>query len=144
MECAEDYDGEELSNEELLELDVDILVPAALENVINKENADEIKSDVIIEMANGPTTPEADEILEEKDVTVVPDILANAGGVTASYFEWVQNREKESWSKEKVFDRLERRMKPAFEEVWKRAEREEVSLRKAAYEIAVVRLVKSL
>lgn len=123
---------------------MDILVPAALENVITEENADKIRADVIIEMANGPTTPEADKILEGKDVTVIPDILANAGGVTASYFEWVQNREGESWSKEKVFERLRRRMKPAFDEVWERAEKEEVSLRKAAYEIAVVRLVKAM
>ncbi|MEF8847267.1 MAG: Glu/Leu/Phe/Val dehydrogenase [Candidatus Paceibacterota bacterium] len=144
VECAQEkYDqGKEISNEELLELNVDVLVPAALENVITEDNADQIKAKVVIELANGPTTPEADEILEEKDITVVPDILANAGGVTVSYFEWLQNREGESWSKEKVLDRLERRLKPAFEEVWKRAEGG--SLRKAAYEIAIIRIIKAM
>jgi len=143
QECArEKYEeGREISNEELLELDVDVLVPAALENVITEDNAADIKADAIIELANGPTTPEADEIMGE-DVIVVPDILANAGGVTVSYFEWLQNREGESWSKDKVLDRLERRMKPAFEEVWKRADGG--SLRKAAYEIAIIRIIKAL
>jgi len=144
IECAEEeYDkGKEISNEDLLNLDVDILVPAALENVITKVNANKIRAKVIIELANGPTTPEADEILEKKDIIVVPDILANAGGVTVSYFEWIQNKNREEWSKEKVFDRLERRLKPAFEETWKRAK--DSSLRKAAYDIAAIRIIKAI
>jgi len=132
-------DGQEINNEELLTLNVKVLVPAAIENALTKKNADKIKASAIIELANGPTTPEADQILQKK-VTVVPDILANAGGVTASYFEWLQNRKKEKWPKDKVFTRLKEVLNKAFEEVWTRAKKEEVSLREAAYEIAVERI----
>jgi len=143
-ECGEKIhdDGKEINNEELLTLDVKVLVPAAIENVLTKKNADKIKADAIIELANGPTTPEADQILQKK-ITVVPDILANAGGVTASYFEWLQNRKKEKWSKDKVFTKLKEILDKAFEEVWSRAAEEEINLREAAYEIAVERIANA-
>ena len=133
-----------ISNEELLELDVDVLVPAALENVITKENADKIKAKIVIEMANGPITPEADEILNKKGVIVVPDILANSGGVTVSAFEWEQNMAQEKWSEKKVNERLEKTIEEAFEEIWKMGEKEKVDLRKAAYLLAVDKVIKAM
>ena len=132
--------GAPLTNEELFTLDVDILVPAALENQITAKNAADVRARVIVEGANGPTTPEAHRVLHERGVFIVPDILANAGGVTASYFEWVQNRHGYFWSEEDVNERLEAKMMAAFETVLKTARRYRVDLRTAAYVVAIDRV----
>ncbi len=132
-----------ISNEELLELDVKVLVPAALENQINLNNADNIKADIIVEAANGPIAAEADEILEKKGITVVPDILANAGGVVVSYFEWVQNIQSVSWTEKEVNEKLKNIMDPAFEAVWDIAQKKNATLRTGAYLIAVKRVVEA-
>jgi glutamate dehydrogenase/leucine dehydrogenase len=140
------YDGatEEMTNDDLLTLDVDLLVPAALENAIDGELATEVKADVIAESANGPLTPEADSVLTEQDVLVVPDILANAGGVTVSYFEWVQNRQRFYWTEEKVNEELERHICSAFDDLIDcYAELELPNLRTAAYVVAVQRVLDS-
>lgn len=129
-----------ITNEKLLELECDILVPCALENVITKENARKIKAKIIMEGANGPTTPDADEILNKKGVIVVPDILANAGGVVVSYFEWVQNISNYYWSKEEVNEKLDSKITKAFETVVKEKERYKVDFRMAAYVLAVKRV----
>ncbi|MDP3998489.1 MAG: Glu/Leu/Phe/Val dehydrogenase [bacterium] len=130
----------EISNEGLLELPVDILIPAALEGAIDKDNAPKIQAKIILEMANGPTTAEADEILNERGIVVVPDVLANSGGVTVSYFEWYQNMHNEKWLLEKVNDSLKEKMTSAFEEVWKIHKEKRVNLRTAAYILALQRL----
>ena len=145
---------ETITNCELLIANCDILAPAALENVIDAKNAKKIKAKVIIEMANGPTTPEADDILLKRKVIVVPDILANAGGVTVSFFEWEQNVKDEKWpaftkvtaGKEVrgVNERLKAKMIKAFEDVWKMGEQRNVDLRKAAYILAVDRVAKGM
>ncbi len=132
-----------ISNEELLQLDVDLLVPAALENQINIDNADKIRAKIIVEGANGPTTVEADEILSKKGIVVVPDILSNAGGVVVSYFEWVQNLQSMYWSEEKVNRRLERILTKAFTEVYEKSVEKNTTLRKSAYLIAVSRVVQA-
>jgi glutamate dehydrogenase len=133
-----------ISNEELLQLDVDVLVPAALENVIHAENAALIKAKAIIEMANGPVTPEADEILWKKGILSVPDVLSNAGGVTVSYFEWVQNLHGYSWSKSEVFSKLKPLMVQAFDQMWAMYLDKKVSLRMATYVGAVKRVVDAM
>lgn len=130
-----------ITNEELLELDVTVLVPAALENQINETNADKIRAKIIVEGANGPTTVEADEILNKKGIVVVPDILANAGGVVVSYFEWVQNIQSVSWSEEHVNEQLKEIMDRAFDSVWDISQEKHTSLRTGAYLIAVKRVV---
>ena len=132
--------GETIGNDELLTLDVDILIPAAVEGVITQHNIDDIKAKYIIEAANGPILSEADKILADKGVKVVPDILANAGGVTVSYYEWIQNRTGEVWSLEAVREKLSRTMFSNFEHVWDIAHRENCSLRDAAYRKALRRL----
>jgi glutamate dehydrogenase (NAD(P)+) len=140
------YEGadEEITNEELLQLDVDLLIPAALENSIGKAIADGVRADVIAEAANGPITPDADDILEDKDVLVVPDILANAGGVTVSYFEWVQNRQRFYWDEERVNEELESIIVDQFDTlVDAYEERELPSMRVAAYVVAIQRVVES-
>jgi glutamate dehydrogenase/leucine dehydrogenase len=134
--------GEEISNEELLELDVDFLIPAAVEGVITEENAGDIRADYIVEIANGPTTAEADQILSEKDVNVIPDVLANSGGVTVSYYEWVQNRTGEYWPKEKVLDKLRENMLQAFQTF--EEEDRGATDRENAYIIAAEKLVAAL
>lgn len=130
----------EISSKELLELDCDILIPAALDGQITKDNAENIKAKVILELANGPTETEADDILFEKGVVVVPDILANAGGVTVSYFEWDQNLKGEHWSKEDVNKKLEVVMEKAMEDVYRYAEENNTDLRRGAFILALERL----
>lgn len=137
-------EGQTLTNEQLLELDIDVLVPSALENVITKENADRIKAKVVIEMANGPITPEADEILHKNGVIQMPDILANAGGVTTSYLEWVQNLHGYSWSRDEVLAKLRPLMETAFEEMWTMREKTKQPDRMATYMIAVKRVVDAM
>lgn len=130
-----------ISNEELLELAVDILIPAALENQITTQTAPKIKAKIIVEGANGPTTVEGEKILEKNGVVVVPDILANSGGVVVSYFEWLQNIQAFSWDEEKVNERLETQMVKAFNDVWNTAQKAATSLRLGAYMLAVDRIV---
>ena len=132
-----------ISNEELLELDVQILFPAALENAITSENADRIKAKISCELANGPTTPEADKILYENGVFVLPDFLANAGGVTVSYFEQVQNTYNYYWPLDEVHRRLDEKMTTAFHAVHDMCEQEEVHMRLAAYMVAVARVAEA-
>ncbi|RLG98362.1 glutamate dehydrogenase [Candidatus Bathyarchaeota archaeon] len=133
-----------ITNEELLELECDVLIPAAIENTITKENAGNIKARIIVEGANGPTTPQADKILIEKGVKVVPDILANTGGVTVSYFEWVQNLHREHWTREEVLRKLESMMVRAFYNVKNLAEKNEVTMREAALMLGVGRVAEAL
>lgn len=132
--------GRPITNDEVLEQEVDILVPAALENVISKENASRIKAKIVLEMANGPTTSEADEILYKNGVTVIPDILANSGGVTVSTFEWEQNLRGEHWSKEEVNSRLASQMAAATGAIWDQAKNNSCDLRTAAFVIALKRV----
>jgi len=141
--CNLDY-GITISNEDLLKLKVDVLVPSALENVITKDNAKNIKAKSIIEMANGPITPEADEILAKKNIVVIPDVLANAGGVSVSYFEWLQNLADEKWSHDKVLRKLKPLMDGAFAKMWKMKEKTGVSGRMAAYMGAVKSVVDEM
>jgi glutamate dehydrogenase (NAD(P)+) len=131
---------ERIGGLELLELDCDVLIPAALENQITERNAERIQARLIVEGANGPTTPRADRILTERGITVVPDILANAGGVIVSYFEWVQGLQEFFWTEEDVNDKLERIIVGAFDQVWSMAEQRKVPLRLAAYLLAVQRV----
>jgi len=137
-------DSEPISQEELLELDCDILIPAAVENVITKQNAKKIRAKAIIEGANGPTTPEASTILFERGIIEVPDILANAGGVTVSYFEWVQDVQALLWSEKRVNEKLEEVLTESFGQVWKLAHEKNVSLRTAAYLLAVSRVARAI
>lgn len=132
--------GKEITAYSLLTLPVDILVPAALENAITDSNAGEIRANIILELANGPTTLEADAILREKGVIVIPDILANAGGVVVSYFEWLQNKSNESWKKEDVLAKLKVKMEAAAEKVWNMSVGKNISLRDAAYAVALQNL----
>ncbi|WP_435335950.1 glutamate dehydrogenase GdhB [Haloarchaeobius sp. TZWWS8] len=135
------YDApESLSNEELLELDVDVLIPAAIGNVITQENVDDIQADLIVEGANGPTTFAADTILEERGVPVVPDILANAGGVTVSYFEWLQDINRRKWSLDRVHEELEDEMLKAWNAVRDEVDARDLSWRDAAYVVALTRI----
>jgi glutamate dehydrogenase (NADP+) len=137
-------DHEFLSNEELLALDVDVLIPAALENVINEANADDIKAKYIFEAANGPITSAADQVLEAKGIYVFPDILANAGGVTVSYFEWVQNRSGLYWTLEEVNQRMKQKMVEETQHIWSISQQLGISLRTAAYVHALNRLGEAI
>ncbi|MFX1471698.1 MAG: Glu/Leu/Phe/Val dehydrogenase [Promethearchaeota archaeon] len=138
---VKDYPGaKNIKQEEVYELDVDVIIPSALENEITAENADKVKAKIIVEGANGPTTPEADEILFKKGVFLVPDILANAGGVTVSYYEWLQNLTRESWTEEEVNEKLEKRIVSAFTDVYKISQEKKVHMRTAAYVLAVGRI----
>ena len=134
---------ERISNQDLLQLDCDVLVPAALEGVLTADNAGGVKARIVAEGANGPTTPEADAILREKGTLVIPDILCNAGGVTVSYFEWVQDREEFFWTLEEINARLRRIMTRAFEDTARTAREHDVDLRTAAYMLAVGRVAEA-
>ncbi len=131
-----------ITNAELLELPVDVLIPAALEDQVTEENAPRIKAQVILELANGPTTPDADAILHERGIKVIPDILANAGGVVVSTFEWEQNRAGEHWSEAEVLARLKGTLVPQAETIWKQAKEMNTTLRTAAFVLALKRLSK--
>ena len=136
--------GKDITNAEVLELGVDVLAPCALENQITSENADRIKAKVITEGANGPTTPEADEILFKKGIVVIPDILANSGGVVVSYFEWVQNLQSYYWPFEEVQQKEDALLSTAFEDVWNLADEYKVDLRNAAYMKSIERISKAM
>ncbi len=132
--------AEEISNEELLEKECDLLIPAALESQIVEENAAQIKASLILELANGPTTPAADRILEANGTIVIPDILANAGGVTVSYFEWAQNKAGYYWSEDKVRSRLREFLQPQATAIWKTKQEKGIDMRTAAYVLALQRI----
>jgi len=133
-----------ISNEELLQLDVDILVPAALENVINAQNMSKIKAGIIIEMANGPLTEESYEYLAKKGVIIVPDVLANSGGVTVSYLEWVQGKAGFWWSEKEVNNKLKEMIERAFEVIWKKSVDQKIPLKQAAFETAIERISSAM
>ncbi len=134
--------GQVITNEDLLELPVDVLVPSALENVINKNNMKKIKAKIIIEMANGPLTEEAYEYLTRKGVIIVPDVLANSGGVIVSYLEWLQNIRNQSWSEDKVNKELEDIIVRAFNIIWRRSRTKNIPLKQAAFEVAIEKIAK--
>jgi glutamate dehydrogenase/leucine dehydrogenase len=134
--------SDDMNNEDILEVECEILVPAALEGVITGRNADRIRTKMIAEAANGPTTPDADRVLYEKGIMVLPDILANAGGVTVSYFEWAQNIQGYYWAEDEVNEKLERVMKRSFLDVYETAENNKVDMRTAAYMLAISRVAE--
>ncbi len=136
--------GKPITNEALLELPVDIIVPAALENVITADNAKRIKAKVILEMANGPTTPEADTILYRRGIPVIPDILSNSGGVTVSAFEWEQNLKGEHWTKNDVNRKLKKKMEAAADAIWETSKKHKTDLRTAAFVVALERILKAM
>ena len=129
-----------ISREHILELDVDVLVPAAFENVIGKLNAHKIQARAIISMANGPVTEDANEYLTKKNILIMPDILANAGGVIVSYLEWYQNMHNEKWTEAKVNERLDHIISDSFGKVWIRAQKDNISIKNAAFTIALEKL----
>jgi glutamate dehydrogenase (NAD(P)+) len=135
---------EPISGEELLELDVDILIPAAMENIITEKNAGKIKAKIVAELANGPTTPEADDILYKNGVHVIPDFLCNAGGVTVSYFEMVQNFYMYTWEEDYVRERLDKKMTAAYHSVLETSQEYNINMRQAAYVKAVARVVEAM
>jgi glutamate dehydrogenase (NAD(P)+) len=134
---------EPLSNEELILVDCDVLAPSALEQVITDANADKVKASIIVEGANGPTTPAADDILEDKGVLILPDVLANAGGVVVSYFEWVQGLQEYFWKEDEVNSNLHEIVRKAFHETWELREQRKTSMRMAAYGLAVMRVAEA-
>jgi len=141
--CIKNFD-KEIKNKQLLELNVDVLVLAAVENVISKNNAEKIKGKYIIEMANGPITPDAEGILEKRKIFSVPDILSNSGGVVASYFEWIQSKEKKRWKKEKTFVELSKKLSKSFDEVFFLSKKKKINLREASYILSVDKVAKSI
>ncbi|HMD01783.1 MAG TPA: Glu/Leu/Phe/Val dehydrogenase, partial [Candidatus Baltobacteraceae bacterium] len=135
--------GEAIDNREVLEYPCDVLVPAALEKVITADNARRIGARLVAEAANGPTTPEADDILFERGIMVLPDILANAGGVTVSYFEWVQDLQENFWEEDEINQRLRKKMVRAFKETLEQAQRHDVNMRRGAYCVAIERVAEA-
>jgi glutamate dehydrogenase (NAD(P)+) len=135
--------GERISNEELLALDVDVLIPAALGGVLTEQNARDVRAKFIVEAANGPTTPEADAIFRQREIPVLPDILANAGGVTVSYFEWVQNQQYFRWDLSRIREELERTLTRSFDRVLSTAEEKKVPMRTAAYLVGIGRVSRA-
>jgi glutamate dehydrogenase (NAD(P)+) len=135
--------ADDIANDELLACECDVLIPAAMENTIDETIAPHIKAHTVVEGANGPTTPKADEILRENGVTVLPDILANAGGVTVSYFEWVQGLDNYFWNAKRVQDELQRVMESAFDQVNAKADEADCDYRTAAYTIAISRVAEA-
>lgn len=133
-------DAKNITDQELLTLDCDLLIPAALENVITGENAENIKANVILELANGPINPEADEILVKNNIPVIPDILANSGGVAVSCFEWEQNLKNENWTEEAVFDKLQSMMRLSADEIYNQSEKYDTNLRMGAFMVAIDRI----
>ena len=142
--CQVDGNADFIDNDELLSLDVDVLIPAAIEDQITSHNANQIQAKVIVEGANSPTSAQADQILHDRGVLIVPDILANAGGVICSYFEWVQDRQMFFWELEEVRAKLHSAMVKAFSEVWWMAEENQVDMRTAAYSLAVQRIAEAI
>jgi glutamate dehydrogenase (NAD(P)+) len=135
--------GDRITNEELIALDCDVLAPCALEHVIDASNANDVKASIVLEGANGPTTPEADAILNDRGIVVLPDVLANAGGVVVSYFEWVQGLQEYFWKEEEVHARLQAIVTRAFSDTWALHESREVSMRHAAYALGVGRVAEA-
>ena len=134
---------ENIERDAFWDVDCDVLIPAALENQITADNAGRIRAKVVVEGANGPTTPAADDILHDKGVTVVPDVLANAGGVTVSYFEWVQDFSSFFWTEDEINARLERIMREAFASLWDVSQKHGVTLRTAAFIVACTRVLEA-
>jgi glutamate dehydrogenase (NAD(P)+) len=134
--------GDDISNTDLLELECDVLIPAAIDNVINSDNAANIKAQLVLEAANHPTTPEADRILAERAIEVLPDILVNAGGVIVSYFEWTQNLQEFRWEEQRVNSELHRIITNAYREVQQRTVNERITARHAAFEIGMQRVAR--
>lgn len=141
--ATKEVDADEITNEELLELECEILVPAAIENQITATNAPKLRCRMIVEGANGPTTPEADSILSDRGIYLVPDILANAGGVIVSYFEWVQNLQELLWTEGEITERLNRILSRAFHEVKAVADKEHVEMRTAALILGIGRVAEA-
>ncbi len=136
--------GEKVSTDQILEAPVDILIPAALEGVVNEANAAKVKAKIVLELANGPTTPEADVILHENGTLVIPDVLANSGGVTVSCFEWIQGRTGDFWSEKTVHEKLDERLTQAFGEIWKIKKEHNIRMRQATYVRAMGRIISGM
>jgi glutamate dehydrogenase/leucine dehydrogenase len=143
--ALKDFPGaKDISNSDLLELPVDVLVPAALENVLTGDNASKIKAKLVVEMANGPTAPAADKVFAEKNITVIPDILANSGGVCTSYYEWYQNMHSEKWDKDQVLQKLSKQIKQAYADVLEVKNKYKTTFRVAAYILAAQRIIEKM